>query len=62
MERQGERLEPLSHRIEEATSVLLMLEAGDQIVCVAHDDHVAPTLAPALLALSTVALPVDIGT
>jgi hypothetical protein len=46
MERQRERLEPLTHRIEEATCVVLMLETGHQIIGVAHDDHVAPGLAP----------------
>ena len=46
MERQRERLEPLTHRIEEATGVVLVLEAGHQIVGVAHDDHVASGLSP----------------
>src|SRR5450755_877661 len=46
MERQCERLEPLTHRIEETTCVVLTLEAGHQIVCVAHDDHVASGLLP----------------
>ena len=32
MERQRERLEPFTHRIEEATSVALMLEARRQII------------------------------
>jgi hypothetical protein len=32
MERQRECLEPLTHRIEEATCVVLMLEAGYQII------------------------------
>src|SRR6202049_1904333 len=32
MERQRECLEPLTHRIEEATCVVLMLEAGHQII------------------------------
>ena len=46
MERQRECLEPLTHRIEEATCVVLMLEAGHQIIGVAHDDHVATGLSP----------------
>src|SRR6516162_3617880 len=41
VERQRECLEPLAHRIEEATCVVLMLEAGHQIIGVAHDDGVA---------------------
>ena len=44
MERQRERREPLAHRIEEATCVVLMLETGHQIIGVAHDDHVASGL------------------
>ena len=36
----------LAHRIEEATSVVLVLEADHQIVGVAHDDHVAVGLPP----------------
>jgi hypothetical protein len=46
MERQRECLEPLTHRFEEATCVVLMLEAGHQIVSVAHDDHVASQRTP----------------
>ena len=46
MELQRECLEPLTHRIEEATSVALMLEAGHQIIGIAHDDHVASGLLP----------------
>jgi len=38
--------QPLTHRIEEATCVVLMLEAGHQIICVAHDDHVASGFSP----------------
>src|ERR1700726_654865 len=38
--------QPLTHRIEEATSVALMLEASHQIIGVAHDDHVASGLVP----------------
>jgi hypothetical protein len=46
MDRQRECLEPLTHRIEKATGVALMLEAGHQIIGVAHDDHVASGLLP----------------
>ena len=46
MERQRECLEPLTHRIEEATCVVLMLEAGYQIIGIAYDDHVASGLLP----------------
>ena len=46
MERQRELLKSCSHRIEEATCVVLVLEANDQIVGVPHDDHVALGLAP----------------
>jgi hypothetical protein len=63
MERQGERLEPLTHRIEKVTSVLLVLEAGDQIVDVSHYDHVAPSLAssPALGPEVEDVVQVDVG-
>src|SRR5215469_9749760 len=37
---------PLAHCIEETTCVVLMFEAGHQIIGVAHDDHVAPGLLP----------------
>ena len=43
---QGEPLEPLTHRIEETTSVVLVLEADSQIIGVSHDDHVAGGFAP----------------
>ena len=39
-ERKRKRLEPRPHRLEEAPRVSLVLEAEDQIVGVAHDDHV----------------------
>ena len=41
VERQRERVEPFTHRIEESTSVVLVLEAGYQIIGVTHDDQVA---------------------
>ena len=46
VERQRECLEPLTHCIEKTTCVVLMFEAGHQIIRVAHDDHVAPGLLP----------------
>ena len=46
VERQRECREPLAHCIEETTCVVLMLEAGHQIIGVAHDDHVATSLLP----------------
>src|ERR1700722_15850169 len=46
MERQRELLKSCSHRIEEATCLVLVLEANDQIVGVSHDDHLALGLAP----------------
>ena len=45
VERQRECPEPLAHRIE-ATCVVLMLEAGHQIIGGAHDDGVATGLSP----------------
>src|SRR5829696_3496292 len=50
MERQHELLKPRTHRIKETSSVVLMLKANDQIIGIAHDDHVAGSLAlsPAL--------------
>ena len=46
VERQRECREPLAHRIEETTCVVLMLEAGHQIIGVTHDDHVATGFLP----------------
>ena len=46
MQRQRELLQPLAHRVEEATGVGLVLEADDDVVGIAHDDHVARGLAP----------------
>src|SRR5712671_2379190 len=46
MERQRELLKPHTHCIEEATGVVLMLEAGHQIIGIAHDNHVADSLVP----------------
>ena len=41
MECQCEGFEPLPHHVEKATCVALGLEADDQIIGIAHDDHVA---------------------
>ena len=46
MERQRELPKSHAHRIEEATRVVLVLEARDYIIGVAHDDHVASGFAP----------------
>ena len=46
MQRQRELLQPFAHRFEEAPGVGLVLEADDDIVGIAHDDHVARSLAP----------------
>src|SRR5260221_13684820 len=37
---------PLTHLVEEAPGVTLMLEADNEVVGVAHDDHVARSLTP----------------
>ena len=39
-------LEPLAHRIPEAPRISFVLEASDQIIGVAHDDHLALGLLP----------------
>src|ERR1700738_2579442 len=46
VERQRDLLKPHTHCIEEATGVVLMLEAGHQIIGIAHDNHVAGRLVP----------------
>src|SRR5215469_6994051 len=46
MERQHERLKSRAHRNEEATSIVLVFEADDQIVGIPHDDHIAGGLTP----------------
>jgi hypothetical protein len=38
---------PRRNTIKETTSVVLMLEAGHQIIRIAHDDHIAVGLLPA---------------
>ena len=63
MERQRELLKSCPHRIEEATCVVLVLEADDQIVGVSHDDHLAlgftpsPAISPEIKAV----VQVDVG-
>ncbi|GFM31475.1 uncharacterized protein PY1_contig-18-13 [Novosphingobium sp. PY1] len=52
MERQFELLKPSTHRIKEATSVVIPLEADHNVISISHDEHVAggfelsPTLDP----------------
>ncbi|WP_430649665.1 hypothetical protein [Bradyrhizobium retamae] len=46
MERQCELLQSRSHRVPEATGVVLMFETDDDIVGEAHDDHIARSVAP----------------
>src|SRR5918995_4780179 len=41
VERQRELLKPVAHHVEEPTGVSLVLEADDDIIRVAHNDHVA---------------------
>jgi hypothetical protein len=45
-ERERKLLQPVAHGIPEASGVVFVLEAGDQVVGIAHDDHVAPSLTP----------------
>ena len=46
MERQRELLQPRTHRVPEALGIRLVLEADDDIIGIADDDHVARGLAP----------------
>ena len=46
MQRQRKLLQPISHRVQETSSVGLVLKTNDDIVGIAHDDHVARGLAP----------------
>ena len=46
MQRQRKRPQPFAHRVPEAPGVALVLKAGDDVVGVPHDDHVALRLAP----------------
>jgi len=46
MQRQGELLQPRAHDLQEASGLGLVLESDDEIVGIAHDDHVARGLTP----------------
>src|SRR5438876_3517477 len=46
MKQQRKLLQPRAHLVEEAPGVALVLEADDEVVGIAHDDHVARGLAP----------------
>ena len=46
IERQRELLQPLAHRIPETPGVSPVLKPNDDVVGIAHDDHVAGSLAP----------------
>src|SRR5712691_9343490 len=63
MQRQRKLLQPLAHLVKEAPGVALMLEADDEVVGVAHNDHVARGLAlsPALGPQIEHVVQVDVG-
>ena len=44
--RQRELRQPLTHFIQEAPSITLVLESDDEVIGIAHDDHVARGLPP----------------
>src|SRR5215467_3403350 len=46
MQRQRELLQPRAHDLQEASGLGLVLESDDEIVGIAHDDHVARGLTP----------------
>src|SRR5262249_16205466 len=46
MKRQRKFPQPLTHLVQEASGVTLVREPDDEIVGIAHDDHVAGGLAP----------------
>src|SRR2546421_4937408 len=46
IERQRELLEPLAHVVPESSGVSFVLKAHDEVVGIAHHDHVARGLAP----------------
>jgi hypothetical protein len=46
MQRQCELLQPVAHRIPEASGVTLVLKTNDDIVGIPHDDHVACGFTP----------------
>jgi hypothetical protein len=46
IERQRELLQPLAHRIPKAPGVSLVLKTNDDVVGIAHNDHVTRGLTP----------------
>jgi hypothetical protein len=46
VQRQRERLQPLTHRLLEASGIGLMLKTDHDIIGIPHDDHVALGVAP----------------
>src|SRR6202521_1904242 len=46
MNLQYKLLYPLTHLVEKATGVSIVLEANNEVVDVAHDDHIARSLTP----------------
>src|SRR5262249_29868741 len=46
IKRQRELLEPLAHSVPEAPGVSLLLEADDDVISIAHENHVARGLVP----------------
>src|SRR6202021_2263893 len=46
IERQRELLEPLAHIVPETPGVSLVLEADDNVISIAHENHVARGLVP----------------
>src|SRR5262249_48210118 len=46
MQRQRKLPQPLAHLVQEALGVALVLESDDEVIGIAHDNHVARGLAP----------------
>ena len=46
MQRQRKLPQPLAHLVQEALGVGMVLEADDEVVGIAHDDHIARGLVP----------------
>ena len=46
MQRQRKLPQPLAHLVQEAPGVDMVLESDDEVVGIAHDDHIAGGLAP----------------
>src|SRR6516165_12220937 len=46
IQRQRKLLQPITHLVQEAPGIVLMLETDDEIVGIAHDDHITRGLAP----------------